>query len=43
MNRRAVAAFARRLRKALERDGVSALERFDWAGGFFGLGIEMDC
>lgn len=43
MNRRAVAAFARRFREALERDGIAALERFDWSGGFFGLGFEMDC
>lgn len=43
MNRRAVKAFARRFREALERDGIAALERFDWSGGFFGLGFEMDC
>lgn len=43
MNRRAVASFARRFREALERDRVAALEWFDWAGGFFGLGFEMDC
>lgn len=43
MNRRAVAAFARRFREALERDGIAALERLDWSGGFFGLGFEMDC
>lgn len=43
MNRRAVAEFARRFREVLERDGIAALERFDWAGGFFGLGFEMGC
>lgn len=43
MNRRAVKAFARRFREALERDGIAALERFDWSCGFFGLGFEMDC
>lgn len=43
MNRRAVKAFARRFREALERDGAATLERFDWSGGFFGLGFEMDC
>lgn len=43
MSRRAVAAFARRFREALERDGIATLERFDWAGGFRGLGFEMDC
>lgn len=43
MNKRAVRAFACRLREALERDGIAALERFDWSGGFFGLGFEMDC
>lgn len=43
MNKRAVRAFARRFREALERDGIVALERFDWSGGFFRLGFEMDC
>lgn len=43
MNRRAVAAFARRLREALERDGIAVLECSDWASGFFELGFEMDC
>lgn len=27
----------------LERCGIASLERFDWTGGFFGLGFEMDC
>lgn len=43
MNRRAVAAFARRFREPLERGGFAALERFDWYEGFFGLGFEMGC
>ena len=43
MGRWAVAAFARRFREAIERDGIAALERFDWAGGFSELGFEMDC
>lgn len=43
MNRRAVRAFARGFREELERRGIAALERFDWAGGFRRLGFEMDC
>lgn len=43
MNRRAVRAFARGFREELESRGVAALEGFDWAGGFSGLGFEMDC
>ena len=43
MNRRAVAAFARRFGESLERNGIASLDRFDWPGGFFGLGFEMDC
>lgn len=43
MNRRAVRAFARGFREELECRGIVALERFDWAGGFSGLGFEMDC
>ena len=43
MNRREVRAFARGFREELERRGIAALERFDWAGGFRGLGFEMDC
>lgn len=27
----------------LESCGIASLERFDWTGGFFGLGFEMDC
>ena len=43
MNKRAVRTFARRFREEFERRGAAALERFDWAGGFSGLGFEMDC
>lgn len=43
MDERAVARFARDFRDALERDGASALDRFGWVDGFFGLGFEMDC
>ena len=43
MNRRAVRTFARGFREELGRCGVTALERFDWAGRFRGLGFEMDC
>lgn len=43
MNRRAVRAFARRFIEELRCCGIAAIERFDWAGGFRGLGFEMDC
>lgn len=43
MNKRATASFAREFRAMLEKDGVAALERFDWAERFRGLGFEMDC
>ncbi|WP_146003667.1 hypothetical protein [Enorma phocaeensis] len=43
MNRRAVGAFARGFREELESRGIAALEKFDWAGGFSGLGFDMDC
>ena len=43
MNKRATASFAREFREMLEKDGVAALERFDWAERFRELGFEMDC
>lgn len=43
MNRRAVRAFVRRFKEELESRGIAALEGFDWAGGFSGLGFDMDC
>ena len=43
MNKRVTASFAREFREMLEKDGVAALERFDWAEHFRELGFEMDC
>lgn len=43
MNKRAVRTFARGFREELESSGITALDRFDWAESFFGLGFEMDC
>lgn len=43
MDRQATDTFAQELREQLEREGVTALERCDWAGQFSRLGFQMDC
>lgn len=43
MEGRDVARFARELRERIEERGAAALDSFDWAGRFRGLGFRMDC
>ena len=43
MEGRDVARFARELRERIEGRGAAALDRFDWAERFRGLGFRMDC
>ena len=43
MEGRDVARFARELRERIEGQGAAALDRFDWADRFWGLGFRMDC
>lgn len=43
VSNRDVVAFAYKFRSAFEREGVVALDRFEWMEGFLELGFEMDC
>lgn len=43
MSENQVAVFAQEFRRELEGQGISALERTDWADMFKRLGFEMDC
>lgn len=42
MEGRDVARFAHELRERIEERGAAALDRFDWAERFWGLGFRMD-